>query len=106
VDSGDTTAAANLFSRKIDTWMENLHLYAKKAVQKEGCRTDCEAQTQKSHLQSCFKNFGSDPEIEKLDSLRGALKELYALKYTESVSVLIVEFKELNLKYYTCDTYI
>jgi hypothetical protein len=73
---------------------------------KEGCRTDGEAQIQKSHLQSCFKNFGSDPEIEKLDSPRGALKELYDLKYTEIVSILIVKFEEFNLKYYTCDTYV
>ena len=30
-DSGDTTAAENLFFQKIDTWIEHLHLYAKKA---------------------------------------------------------------------------
>jgi hypothetical protein len=44
--------------------------------------------------------------MEKLVSLRGALKELYASKYTEIVSILIVEFEELNLKYYACNTYI
>jgi hypothetical protein len=31
VDSGEPTAAANLFSRKIDTLIENLHPYAKMA---------------------------------------------------------------------------
>jgi hypothetical protein len=44
--------------------------------------------------------------MEKLVALRGALKELHASKYTDTeiVSILIVEFKELNLKYHACDT--
>jgi hypothetical protein len=68
VDSGDTTAAANLFSRKIETWIEDLHLYAKKAlginftqIQKKAAeliKLDGEAQVQKCRLQSCFEKDG------------------------------------------------
>ena len=53
--------------------------------------------------------------MEKLVSLRGALKELYAIRYTDIMSILIVEFEKLNLKYFSkendfskdaCDIYI
>jgi hypothetical protein len=93
VDSGDTMAAANIFSRKIVTWIEELRLYAKKAPG-INCSTKKKAAELMANHRSTFrnltyraalKNFGSDPKIVTLVALRGALREPYALKYTEIV---------------------
>ena len=84
------TAATNLLSRKIDAWIENLHFYAKKApgincTQKKAKELMVKHGSRNLTYRAALKNFGSDPKMEKLVALRGALKELSALKYTEIV---------------------
>jgi hypothetical protein len=92
VDYGDTTASANLylFSRKIDTWIEDLHLYAKKApgincTQKKAAELMVKHWSRNLTCRAALKNFYSDSKLEELVAPRGALKELYASKYTEIV---------------------
>ena len=85
VNSGDTAAAAALFSRKIDNWIEELRLYAKKfpginCTQRKAAELMVKHRSRNLDHRTALKNFGSDPKMETLVALRGALKELYALK--------------------------
>ena len=81
----DTAAAAAVFSRKIDQWIEELRLYAKKfpginCTQRKAAELMVKHRSRNLSYRTALKNFGSDPKMETLVALRGALKELYPLK--------------------------
>ena len=84
-NSRDTTAAANLFSGKIDVWIEELLTYARTAsgvrlVQRKALVLMVKHRSINLTYRTALKNFGSDPKMETLIALRGSLKELYPLK--------------------------
>jgi hypothetical protein len=88
VDSRDTAAAVNLFSRKIDTWIEDLRIYAKtapglKCMQSKAAELMVKHRAKNLTNKTALKNFSSDPRMETLVALRHSLKELNPLKYID-----------------------
>ena len=88
-NSSDTAAAAAFFSRQIENWITELRLYAKRfpginCTQGKAAELMVTVKHRSRNLtyRTALKNFGTDPKMETLValSLRGALKELYALK--------------------------
>ena len=90
VDSRDTAVAANLLSRKIDTWIEDLRIYAKtapglKCAQRKAAELMVKHRARNLTYKTALKNFGSDPKMESLVALRRSLKELYPLKNIDMI---------------------
>jgi hypothetical protein len=110
-DSADTTAAENLFSRKIDTWIEHLHLYAKKApginsIQKKAAELLVKHRsrnlTYKAALKTSVLTLRWRSQLHSEEPGTLCFKVYYT--DTEIVSMLIVEFKVLSLKYHACES--
>ena len=103
-DQLQTTAAANLLIKEIDTWIMELRTYAIKVRTSPRSRkaTELMVKHRAANLtyRSTLTRFGHNPSMETMVSVRAALKELYVLKILILCDLIIdycVEFKYYHI---------